>query len=207
MVQWVPEYIFPLCAFKNRAHLTVLCVPGSPNQGTPQDSQKSMFLWGWAWLTWTPFTSNAPAGGSQINLFGVSLGAAVNSLVTKPNICRVWWGWSLCSFHLELANETSDRELISPYVEFCKELLLHFIFTLSFISYTLLRSLSLQAQLRIKIRCLSLGKHNKKKSPALPCSLIQAEFTLSFLWQPHFARHRHLAGVFIMTLIIRIDTF
>lgn len=107
----------------------------------------------------------APAGRSQTNSFCVSLGAAANSLVSKPNILRVWLLWGSCTFHLELANQTNDWELISPNVELDKEYILHIIFTLSLsvIPCCIPCLLPLQAQLRINIRCLSLGKPEKKK--------------------------------------------
>lgn len=118
----------------------------------------------------------APAGRSQTNSFCVSLGAAASSLVSKPNILRVWLLWGSCTFHLELANQTNDWELISPNVELDKEYILHIIFTLSLsvIPCCIPCLLPLQAQLRINIRCLSLGKPEKKKKPKTKLQLFLA---------------------------------
>lgn len=124
----------------------------------PRLTEIQVFLWGWTWPTWTPFTCSAPAGRSQTKSFGVSLGAAN---VTKPQHLQGLLGcgagapptWSLQTKQmtknssLQMWNFTKSESctLFSHYVS-------------SLIPSCIPCLLPLQAQLRIKRRCLSLGK-------------------------------------------------
>lgn len=205
MVQWVPGYIFPLsvCAFTSRAQLAVLCVQSRAHPKAHRNPGVSVRM-DLAHLNSFYLQCSCWEKPNQI-LWCVLRSCKCDKTPTSAGSAELW-GW--CTSHLELANKTNDQELISPNVEFYKEFILHIIFTLCLITYTLLHSLSpaFTSPAQDKEKVFVFRKNVLKKTPALPCSLIQAEFTLSFLWQPHFARHRHLAGVFIMTLIIRIDT-
>lgn len=113
-------FFLSLCAFKSRAQLAVLCVP---RQGTSQDSQQSLCSCQDGLGTPKLYL---PAGKSQPNSCGLSLGAAVKNLVTNPSICRGCWAVG----HLPPgAGKQNKPWRTHPKEEFSKELFLHVIFT------------------------------------------------------------------------------